>query len=102
METIRIVFQTEAAHVAVPENYGRAGEWQSVRQRIEKAGKPTITDMEALLDELRLLCEALEADRDRAREAFAQASARRNCSNFLISWRKLRRSWRGAGKMKRK
>ena len=78
VETIRIVFQTEAAHVAVPENYGRAGEWQSVRQRIEKAGKPTITDMEALLDELRLLCEALEADRDRAREAFAQASAHRD------------------------
>ena len=78
VETIRIVFQTEAAHVAVPENYGRAGEWQSVRQRIEKAGKPTITDMEALLDELRLLCEALEADRDRAREALAQASAHRD------------------------
>lgn len=78
VETIRVVFQTEAAHVAVPEGYGRAGEWQSVRRRIEKAGRPTITDMEALFDELQLLCETLEADRNRAREAFAQASAHRD------------------------
>lgn len=63
---------------AVPEGYGRDGEWQSVRQRIEKVGRPTIEDMEALLDELQLLCETLEADGDRAREAFTQASAHRD------------------------
>lgn len=78
VERIRTVFQTEAAHVAVPEGYARAGEWESVKRRMEKAGKPVITDMEALLGELQLLCKTLEKDRGQARETFVQASVYRD------------------------
>ncbi len=40
VEKIRTVFQTEAAHVAVPGGFERAGEWESVKQRMERPGNP--------------------------------------------------------------
>ena len=72
--TIRTVFQTEAAHLRIPEGYERAEELAAFKRRITTAARLSVTDMEELLQELDVLCGALETGERLAYEEYQKAS----------------------------
>jgi len=75
---IRTICQTEAAHVLVPEGYGRAAEMDLLKERIATSARLAIPDMEQLLKELEGLCAWLKAGRDVAKEEYKKAGRLRD------------------------
>ena len=67
---IRTSCQTEAGHIAVPEDYERAEVLSGLRGRILGSDKLSVADMEKLLEELEILCESLHHKKQAAQEDF--------------------------------
>lgn len=74
MAQIRTVCQTEAAHVEAPDDYEKAGEITALKKRITSSDRLSVVDMERLLAELELLCEALREQCSSAEEAYETAN----------------------------
>lgn len=70
---IRTVCQTETGHVTVPADYENGDRLRDIRQRILTSERLNITDMEALLEELKLLCDWLEEKRDNGQKEYETA-----------------------------
>ena len=73
MAAVRTAYQTEAAHIQIPGDYEHAEELEELRRRITAGDKVTVTDMEQLLESLRLLCTCLEEKTEKAGETYAKA-----------------------------
>ncbi len=67
---IRTICQTQAGHISVPEDYDRASVLSEQKERLIRSDKLSVTDMEKLLEELKLLCEALGEKTAAAQENF--------------------------------
>lgn len=57
---LRTICQTEAAHIVIPENYSRNQEMAERKKRITEADRVLASDIEELIQELKLLCESLK------------------------------------------
>lgn len=75
---LRTACQTEAAHILIPESYKRKEEIRNLKEHITQTDKFVITDMEALLEELKKLCDWLKGCRDKAEENCAEAGMLRD------------------------
>lgn len=62
---IRTAYQTEAAHVVIPEEYGRLDRLQTLKDRIARSDRLAAPDMEAFLEELKLALDWLGEVRDK-------------------------------------
>ncbi len=62
--TIRTVYQTEAAHVVIPDGYERRDELQAQKDKVSRPDRLTAADMETFLEELRLVRDWLREVRD--------------------------------------
>lgn len=78
IEQIQTVCRTETSHVVVPETYENAELLQELKRRVLSAEKLNVTDMEALLTELAVLCGRLKEDRDTAQAAYEKISRTRD------------------------
>lgn len=67
---IRTICQTQAGQIAVPEDYDRAGVLSEQKEQLICSDKFSVTAMERLLEELKLLCEALGEKTAAAQENF--------------------------------
>ena len=78
MAAIRTVCQTETSHVIIPEEYEGASELKELKERIMKGDRLAVVDMEALLEELKLVCGWLKEERDKARKDHEEISRLRD------------------------
>lgn len=78
MEQIQTVCRTEISHVVVPETYENAEKLKELKRRVLSAEKLNVTDMEALLAELKVLCDRLKEDRDSAKAVYEETSRARD------------------------
>lgn len=75
---IRTSCQTETGHIAVPEDYDRAEVLEDQKEKILCSDRLSVTDMEKLLDELKILCELLSKKKETAQENFEAVSRTRD------------------------
>ncbi len=80
MAQIRTVCQTETGHIVVPKDYERSEMLEVLKARILSAERLSVTDMEALLSELKLLCDELEEGKEAAQKAYEDAGRQRDAS----------------------
>lgn len=78
MAEIRTVCQTETAHLIVPEEYEKRDALELLKEKILKAERLSVTDMEQLLEELKELNEELQKNCDQAQQEYEQASGERD------------------------
>lgn len=78
MAAIRTVCQTETSHVIIPEEYEGALELKELKERIMKGDRLAVVDMEALLEELKLVCGWLKEERDKAKEDYQELNRLRD------------------------
>ena len=71
---IRTSCQTEAGHIVIPEAYDRAENLSEQKRRVLRSDKFSVTDMEKLLEELKILCESLGEKKHAAQENFDAVS----------------------------
>lgn len=71
---IRTACQTEAGHITVPDDYDRAKFLSEQKKKILSSEKLSVTDMENLLEELKILCESLNEKKKAAQEKYNTAS----------------------------
>lgn len=71
---IRTSCQTEAGHIIVPKDYDRAELLSDQKRKILHSDKLSVTDMEKLLEELKILCESLNEKKEAAQEKFNTVS----------------------------
>ncbi|MBD5135650.1 MAG: AAA family ATPase [Lachnospiraceae bacterium] len=71
---IRTSCQTEAGHIVAPEDYDRAELLSEQKRKILGSDKLSVTDMEKLLEELKILCESLSEKKEAAQENFETVS----------------------------
>lgn len=75
---IRTSCQTEAGHIIVPEDYDRAELLSDQKKKILHSDRLSVTDMEKLLEELKILCESLSEKKGAAQEKFEAARKNRD------------------------
>lgn len=78
MAEIGTVCQTETAHLIVPEGYEKRDALELLKEKILKAERLSVTDMEQLLEELKELNEELQKNCDQAQQEYEQASGERD------------------------
>lgn len=78
IELIRAACQTEVSHIVIPDEDGEAERLRVLKSRIMGADKLSITDMEALMEELGLLCDRLNEKKEKAQEAQDEAAGIRD------------------------
>ncbi len=79
-EQITSACRQEAGHILVPENYERAGEMRELLRRVTGSARLNVTDMERLLEELALLCEFLDGEREKAEKDSASCGKDRDAA----------------------
>lgn len=67
---IRTSCQTEAGHIVVPNDYDRAELLSEQKEKIIRSDKLSVTDMEKLLEELKILVETLKEKKDTAQKKY--------------------------------
>ena len=67
---IRTSYQTEAGHIVVPNNYDRTELLSEQKEKIIRSDKVSVTDMEELLEELKIVVEALREKKDAAQKKY--------------------------------
>lgn len=75
---IRTICQTEAERVVVPETYENAETLLELKRRIRASDHLNVAEMEALLAELRVVCEKLKTQRDSAKAASDESARLRD------------------------
>ena len=75
---IRTSCQTEAGHIIVPEDYDRAELLSDQKKKVLYSDRLSVTDMEKLLEELKILCESLSEKKEAAQEKFEAARKNRD------------------------
>ncbi len=94
---IRTACQTEAGHLAIPEDYEKAPVLEELKERIFSSEKLSVSDMENLLEELKILCGWLESGKEAAQEKYDEASKIRDekrdawarAQSLLMSYKQL-------------
>ena len=97
---IRSSCQTEAGHIVVPENYDRETLLSEQKGKILRSDKLSVTDMEKLLEELKILCESLSEKKEAAKKHYEAVSQIRdakrdayvNAGNLLKSFEQLEKA----------
>ena len=77
---IRTACQQEASHIIVPEEYSRRDEISVPLHNILTSDRLSVTDMETLLSELRLLCDSLSDSTDKTAAESARLGAMRDAA----------------------
>lgn len=81
---IRTECQTEMGHIEIPEAYERGSLIQEIMQRIIKSERFRVTDMEQLLQELKLLCNDLKERQQEAEKQAKAAEEERSCRQEIL------------------
>lgn len=71
---IRTLCQTETGHIVVPKDYDRAELLSEQKEKILRSDQLHITDMEKLLEELKILCESLRKKKETAQNNYKAVS----------------------------
>ena len=75
---IRTVCQTEVSHISVPDHYESQEPLLSLKKRILSSDRLLAPDMEALLEELKRLCDWLQKGKQEAQKEYEKARAIRD------------------------